>query len=134
MNWMDDGKDKSGCGCGCGCGDDGCGDGHEEACGCGSEGAGEGIITMTDTETGEEFTFAVEDMFELEDEVYYVLVSCDDDPEMVIVRVVEMEDGSQGLQSLEDEEAERVYAEYERLCEEDEGGDDDEDEDRPEAE
>jgi hypothetical protein len=61
-----------------------------------------------------------------------VLVTLDEDrdPEMIITKVVTMEDGSEGLMSLDDAEYDRVYAEYERICEEDT----DEDEDGTEEE
>ena len=125
------------CNCGteatCDCeSDDGC----EAGCCCGGDHEhdhGEGIITMTDTETGEEFTFMIADDFAFEEEHYCVLVTADDekDPEMVIARVVTMEDGSEGLMSLDDAEYDRVYAEYERICEEESDEDeDDEGEDR----
>lgn len=92
-------------------------------CDCCSDGEnhGDSVITMTDTETGEEYTFSLADDFVFEDEHYCVLVTLDEenDPEMIITRVVTMEDGSEGLMSLDDVEYDRVYAEYERICEED---------------
>lgn len=137
-------EDENTCGCGCGCEDEkeqGCGCGHEEnsECGCGCDcgeqtGSGEGVITMTDTETGEEYSFIIADDFSIEDDHYCVLVTMDEkDPELVITKVVTLEDGSEGLMSLDDEEYDRVYAEYERLCEEEEG-DEDADEDAQEEE
>ena len=118
-----------------------CGHDHDEAenssCGsdcdcCDDGGAGESIITMTDTETGEEYSFVIADDFAFEDEHYCVLVTMDDEtePEMIITRVVTMEDGTEGLMSLDDSEYDRVYAEYERICEEET----DEDEDGEEEE
>ena len=78
---------------------------------------GSPIITMVDTETNEEYQFVIADDFDFEGEVYCVLVTLDeDDPEAVIVRVVGLADGSEGFESLEDEEFDRVAAEYERLC------------------
>jgi hypothetical protein len=120
----------------CSCGND-CADPKEENCSCGcdcgsedQETSGEGVITMTDTETGEEYTFIIADDFSIEDDQYCVLVTMDEkDPELVITKVVTLEDGSEGLMSLDDEEYDRVYAEYERLCEEDD--DEDADEDAP---
>ncbi len=118
----------------CCCGDD-CEETQDDSCGCEGcghdcgEHDGEGVITMTDTETGEEYSFIIADDFSIEDDHYCVLVTMDDkDPEMVITKVVTLEDGSEGLMSLDDEEYERVYAEYERLCEEDDDEDADEDE------
>lgn len=108
----------SACGCECGCCDDG--------------GTNESIITMTDTETCEEYSFVIADDFAFEDEHYCVLVTMDEEtePEMIITRVVTMEDGTEGLMSLDDSEYDRVYAEYERICEEET----DEDEDGEEEE
>ncbi len=118
----------------CGCADDACCSVEENdscgcGCGCGDEADGEGVITMTDTETGEEYNFVIADDFAIEDDHYCVLVTMDEnDPELVITKVVSLEDGSEGLMSLDDEEYDRVYAEYERLCEEEDEGDEDEDE------
>ena len=124
------------CGCsedGCDCADGDC-DCDDEGCGCGHDhdhdhdhDHGHGVITMTDTETGEEFTFAVADDFAFEDEHYCVLVTVDEteDPEMLITKVVEMDDGSEGLMSLTDEEYDRIYQEYERICEEEEEDEED---------
>ncbi len=139
-NFQDDKeKTKSGgcCEDGCGCSDD---SGSGEACDCGHDhghehghdhGQEHATIVMTDTETGKEYTFQVEDMFEYEGDMFYVLVTTDEaDPELVITKVVEMEDGTEGLVSLDAEESERVYAEYDRLCDEaesEEEADDDED-------
>jgi hypothetical protein len=105
----------------CDCGCDSCGD---------NEDFGESVITMTDTETGEEYNFTVADDFIFEEEHYCVLVTMDDesDPEMVITKVVAMEDGSEGLMSLDDAEYDRIYAEYERICEEETDEDEDSDE------
>ena len=84
------------------------------------------VITMVDEETNDEFEFIIADDFEFEGEVYCVLVTQDEDPEAVIVRVVTLDDGSEGFQSLDDEEFDRVAAEYDRLV--DEANFDDEDE------
>ena len=107
--------------CGCGCGTDGCGDDCKD--GCNEEQA---IITMVDAETGEEYQFAVVDDFEYKNEAYCVLVTVDEEePELVITKVVELEGGEEGLMSLDDEESEEIYAEYDRLCEEAEAEDED---------
>ena len=95
------------------------------------------IITMVDEETGEEYKFMIADDFEFEDEVYCVLVTLEEDPQAVIVRVVTLDDESEGFESLEDDEFDRVSAEYDRICEEasrlyedeDDEDEDDEDED-----
>ncbi|MBP8989064.1 MAG: DUF1292 domain-containing protein [Clostridia bacterium] len=90
---------------------------------------GVAIITMIDTETGEEYTFELVDDFVFEDEHYCVLVPADEnqEPEIVITRIVTMDDGTEGLMSLDDEEYDRVYEAYARLCEEDENEEADED-------
>jgi Protein of unknown function (DUF1292) len=101
--------------CGCGCGHDECKDD------CSEEGTNEeqAIITMVDAETGEEYQFSVVDDFEFKDQAYCVLVTIDEDePELVITKVVQLEDGEEGLMSLDEEEADEIYAEYDRLCEE----------------
>lgn len=75
-------------------------------------------VTMVDEETGEEFEFYIVDDFDFEGEVFCVLVTVDEEePEAVFVRVVTMEDGTEGFTTLEEDEFERVAEEYERLCE-----------------
>ena len=111
-----DNNDQDGCSCGCDCGHD-----HDH---------GTGVITMTDTETGEEYSFVLADDFMFQDEHYCVLITADEDeeePEMVITRVVTMDDGTEGLMSLDDDEYDRVYTESERLCEEDEEDEEEDD-------
>ena len=120
-------QDENNCCCGSDnpCDADDCDCNHEHGCDCGCdcghEHNGTGIITMTDTETGEEYAFVLADDFMYDDQHYCVLVTAEQEqePEMVITRVVTMEDGTEGLMSLEDDEYDRVYTEYERLCEED---------------
>lgn len=112
-----------------------CGDQEEENCNCEDHGGcdcghdhdhdhdhdhGSATIVMTDAETGEEYTFMIVDDFPFEDEHFCVLITTDEEePEMVITKVVTMEDGTEGLMSLSEEEYDKVYAEYERLCEDD---------------
>ncbi len=125
------------CDCECDCGHDENGETASDCeCGCGCEHGehgdhGEGLITMTDTETGESYTFAIADDFSFEDDHYCVLVTVDNesDPEMVIAKVVKLDDGSEGLMSLDDDAYDLVYAEYERLCEEE--ADEDTEEEEP---
>ena len=84
---------------------------------CGNE--DEAIITMIDADSGEEYQFALVDDFEYKDQSYCVLVTMDEeDPEMVITKVVTMENGEEGLMSLDESEADEIYAEYDRLCDE----------------
>ena len=101
-----------------------CDDSKEENCHCEDEGCdcghdhdhGQATIVMTDQETGEEYTFVIADDFPYENDHYCVLITTDEDePEMVITKVVTMEDGSEGLMSLAEDEYDKVYAEYERL-------------------
>ncbi len=119
-------EDKQGC-----C----CGEGQDDSHGCGDDcncdngnSLGDSVIVMTDTETGEEYTFVIADDFAYDDEHYCVLVTVGDEvePEMIITRVVTLEDGSEGLMSLDEADYDRVYAEYERICEEDVDEDEDE--------
>ncbi|NCC82830.1 MAG: DUF1292 domain-containing protein [Clostridia bacterium] len=92
-------------------------------------------ITMADEETGEEYTFYLADDFEMDGEVYCVLLSVDDDPEAIFAKVITMEDGNDGFETLEDDEFERVADFYEELCaKEEEEDEDDEDEDEEEEE
>lgn len=89
------------------------------------------LVTMVDQETGEEFEFEIADEFDFDGELYLVLLTTDEDPEAVFVRVVTQEDGTEALESLSDEDFDRVSDEYERLCEleEEEGDEEDEEED-----
>jgi len=77
----------------------------------------EAIITMVDADSGEEYQFALVDDFEYKDESYCVLVTLDEeDPEMVITKVVKTDDGEECLMSLEEDEEDEIYEEYDRLC------------------
>ena len=71
------------CGCGCAnneCSDDCSVDGQEE----------QAIITMVDSETGEEYQFAVVDDFEFKGQTFCVLVTVDEEePELVITNLVD---------------------------------------------
>lgn len=95
-------------------------------------------ITMADEETGEEYTFYMADDFEMDGQVYVVLLSVDEDPEAVFAKVVPMEDGNDGFETLDDEEFERVADYYDELCaessEDDEDFDDEDEEDLDEVE
>lgn len=108
----------------CNCGHEGCGAGvSEEGCSCEDQ----AIITMVDAESGEEYQFAVVDDFEYKNQAYCVLLTVDEEePELVITKVVQLDDGEEGLMSLDEEESDEIYAEYDRLCEEAEIEDEDE--------
>ncbi len=112
----------------CGCDCDGCdGNDENEARQDFAPEAEQSVITMVDAETGEEYQFAMVDDFEFKDQAYCVLVTLDDEePELVITKVVELDGGEEGLMSLDEDEADEVYAEYDRLCEEAEFEDEDE--------
>ncbi len=98
---------------------------HDEACGCEDQ----ALITMIDAETGEEYTFAIVDDFLFKENAYCVLMTIDEEePELVITKVVNLEDGQEGLMSREEDEMEEVYNEYDRLCEEAEVEDEDDEE------
>lgn len=115
-------EDKD-CGCDCGVDHENCIENEAGECGCEEQ----ETITMVDAETGEEYQFAVVDGFEYKDQAYCVLVTVDeDDPELVITKVVELDNGEEGLMSLEEAESDEVYAEYDRLCEEADVEDEDE--------
>ena len=128
--------DENACCCGqndedkaCNCSEDeNCNCGDQEGCSCGHDhnhDEGESTIVMTDAETGQEYTFVIADDFIFEDSHYCVLLTTDEEePEMVITKVVETDDG-EGLMSLSEEDYDRVYAEYERLCEEEDYEDED---------
>jgi len=112
-------KDKD-----CDCGHEGCeANNTEEGCSCEDQ----AIITMVDAESGEEYQFAVVDDFEFKNQAYCVLLTVDEEePELVITKVVQLDDGEEGLMSLDEEESDEIYAEYDRLCEEAEIEDEDE--------
>ncbi|NLZ70146.1 MAG: DUF1292 domain-containing protein [Clostridiaceae bacterium] len=75
------------------------------------------VVTMEDVDSGEVFEFQIVDDFEFNGEVYCVLMSLDKEADCYFVRVADMEDGSEGFVSLEDDEFEAVSEEYDRLCE-----------------
>ncbi|HHV42493.1 MAG TPA: DUF1292 domain-containing protein [Clostridiaceae bacterium] len=82
------------------------------------------VVVMEDTETGEEYTFEMVDQFEFEDDMYCVLLTMTDDEddenfgEWVITRVVEEDGGEISLMSLDEDEVDRIYDEYDRLLDE----------------
>jgi uncharacterized protein YrzB (UPF0473 family) len=113
------------CGCtdkdDCDCSDDCCDCGHDHDHG---DTDSETTITMTDAE-GNEYEFMLYDEFDYKEETYLLLMTLDDkEPELVIVKVVEGDDDNDSLMSVDDEEYDEVFAEYQRLCDEE-----DEDED-----
>lgn len=109
-------EDKESCSCGCGGDHD-----HIELDDDDFESA---QVTLVDPETNEEFVFNIYDEFELDGEIYLVMLTDesslkeDEEPEAIFMRVVTGEDDSEDLVSLDEEEFEKARAEYERLLEE----------------
>ncbi|MDD2392610.1 MAG: DUF1292 domain-containing protein [Eubacteriales bacterium] len=98
----------------------------EDCCECGAEDLdGETTITMTDAE-GNEYEFMLFDEFDYNEETYLLLMTIDDEePELVIVKVVEGDDENDSLISVDEDEYDEVFAEYQRLCEEEDDYEDD---------
>lgn len=118
--------------CACGGGEDCCcGHLHDEEL---NENEEDSIIEIEDPETGEKFSFEYADEFEFEGANYCVLVTLDEEnPEYVIGRIVEGEDGDSYIETLDEEDSDAVYDAYEALLEEyfdedDEDGEDEESE------
>ncbi|MHB1452788.1 MAG: DUF1292 domain-containing protein [Saccharofermentanales bacterium] len=114
--------------CGSDCadkGDCGCTDHADCDCGCDDDDMNnETTITMTDAE-GNEYEFMLYDEFDYKEDTYLLLMTLDEkEPELVIVKVVEGDDDNDSLMSVDDDEYDEVFAEYQRLCDEE-----DEDED-----
>ncbi len=116
----DDKEEKcGGCDCGCGCDDSECGGDQVDNMN------GETTITMTDAE-GNEYEFILYDEIDYNDESYLLLITSDEEePELVIVKVVPGEDGNDALMSVDEDEYDKVFAEYERICAEEEDDEDD---------
>ena len=75
------------------------------------------IIEIIDPETDEVYEFYLGDEFDYQNELYYVLVTIEDEPVYVIARVVE-QDGESYLETLTDEENEELYDVYDKILEE----------------
>lgn len=123
-----DDKSSKGCSSDCDCGNDcDCGDDSDDCDCCGShehDMNGETTITMTDAE-GNEYEFMLYDEIDYNNESYLLLITSDEEePELVIVKVVPGEDGNDALMSVDEDEYDRVFAEYERICEEEEEDED----------
>ena len=122
-----DDKETRDSACDCGCDNDCSCDESDDCSGCDQtdEMNGETTITMTDAE-GNEYEFMLYDEIDLNDESYLLLITSDEEePELVIVKVVPGEDGNDALMSVDEEEYDRVFAEYEKICEEEEDDEDD---------
>lgn len=121
-----DDKEAKDCSCDCGCdGDCDCDESDDCTGDQTDEMNGETTITMTDAE-GNEYEFMLYDEIDYNDESYLLLITSDEEePELVIVKVVPGEDGNDALMSVDEEEYDRVFAEYEKICEEEEDDEDD---------
>ncbi|MCH4153694.1 MAG: DUF1292 domain-containing protein [Saccharofermentans sp.] len=86
-------------------------------------------ITLEDEETGEKIDFILDDTFEFEGKNYCVLLKPTDDPEYdyesIIMETVD-KDGDSMLMTIAEEEVDKVYDYYDKLCEELYGDDDEE--------
>lgn len=79
----------------------------------------EEIVTVVDEETGESFDFYVACNFDFNEELYYVLVSLDDnDPVALFAKKVSLENGEIGFETVDEENFPMIAEEYERLCNE----------------
>ncbi len=76
------------------------------------------IIKLVDEETGEEFEMAVIDGFEYKEKQYCVLLTMDDEDEMVIAERIDNPDGSISLQTIDESDEDEIYDYYEELCDE----------------
>ena len=76
------------------------------------------VVTLKDEETGEEFEFAYVDNFEYEGKSYCVLLTLEEDPEMVIFRELEDDNGEITIESLDEAEEDPIYDYYDSLCDE----------------
>ena len=75
------------------------------------------VVTLKDEETGEEFEVAYVDNFDFNSKSYCVLLTLEDDPEMVIFEELEDENGEITIASLDEEDEDPVYDYYDSLCE-----------------
>ncbi|MGB4610459.1 MAG: DUF1292 domain-containing protein [Saccharofermentanales bacterium] len=75
------------------------------------------IIEIIDPDTDEIYQFYLGDEFDYQGDLYYVLITVDDDPVYVIARVVE-QDGEVYLETLNDDENEKIYEVYDKILEE----------------
>ncbi|HHX30546.1 MAG TPA: DUF1292 domain-containing protein [Clostridiaceae bacterium] len=79
-------------------------------------------VVLTDTETGEDYSFIMADTFTHNGEDYCVLVDPEegdeDEMSLFFMKFTTGEDGEEVLVALEDEEDELVYEAYQALLEE----------------
>lgn len=75
------------------------------------------MIEIVDPETNEKFEFFFADQFEYQDQDYCVLVTDEEEPQYVIAKLVEGEDGDSYVETLDDE-CDDIYEAYEKILEE----------------
>ncbi len=78
------------------------------------------VVVLTDTETGEEYSFLMADSFMLDDQEYVVLIDPDEDADedemsLFFMKVTTSDDGEEILTALDDEEDDRVFDAYNDL-------------------
>lgn len=79
----------------------------------------EDVVTVIDEETGKPFDFYIACNFDYKEELYYVLVSLDDEePVALFAKKLAFPGGEIGFQTVDEDEFDEVAAEYERLCSE----------------
>ncbi|HZK28698.1 MAG TPA: DUF1292 domain-containing protein [Clostridia bacterium] len=86
-------------------------------------------VVLTDTETGEDYSFIMADTFSHNGEDYCVLVdpadSDEDEMSLFFMKFVIGDDGEEVIVGLDDDEDERVYEAYQALlndeCDDDDG-------------
>ncbi len=80
------------------------------------------FVVLTDTETGEEYSFILVDNFDFEDATYCVLIEPDDIDEeevsLFFMKLVESDDGEEVLVGLDEDEDDRVFAAYSKYMDE----------------
>lgn len=81
-------------------------------------GADDTVITLVDKESGESFEFAYVDSFDFNEKNYCVLLTLNEDPEMLIAEEIEDENGEITIATIDEEEADPIYDYYDSLCEE----------------
>lgn len=84
-------------------------------------------IVMEDKETGEEYSFFMADDFDMDGTIYMVLLCLEGEPEAIFARVVDFPDGTQGFETLDDDQFDRVADYYAELCEQSADGEFDDD-------
>ncbi len=82
------------------------------------------IITLLDEETNEEVKLQIIDNFDMEDRsfgVFLTLAENEDEAEIIILEMIEEGDDLM-LQSLDENEEDKIFDYYDSLCDEEEAG------------